>query len=624
MKLNRCPIPDLWSLLAFLLPLGLYLGCLAPTITFYDSGEFVTAVHFLGSAHSPGYPLFLLFAKPFTWLPVGNIAFRVNLATAVSAALACLAAYHLVRALLQETCFCDESGFSLFAKKLAALCGAFVFAVSPRLWLQSNHDKPYPLLAFISAVMLLMLMRWREAYQKGDEQPAWWYGAAFLAGLATGAHQTVVLLLPGCLLFVLATAPQAIRRVREWILTVGMVLLGGAVQLYLPLRAAAGTRQNWGDPDGFSRFLWHLLRRGYPEDPHRRDVSLLLKQLAAFNLPHEFGWVGVLFVLAGLWACWQIQRVFFVYLLVCLSAFWLVIVGYFNPQAESIFLTEEFYTPLYLLAAVLVAIGLFAVAAKGAESAQKPERYGLAHRVILALFFLLIPVMQLVHNLPAQNQRQNYLAQDYAYNTLRPLPEDALLFTWGDSGAFPLWYLQGVERFREDLDLAHIPHLVFPWYQHELPRLAPAFKGASGTMVAERVFGHLVDKLHPERPILMDFSTRYSLTWSNRQPVQQGMVYWLPEVVAGQQDEGAVWKMYVLHRLAPKGWQPDADSYKALVIHAYCLLQSAEDLARRGHVKEAGRLLLLTGTIMPEWQENLKLMRRRYSIPAAAGGADGK
>lgn len=624
MKLHRYPVPDIWSLLAFVLPFGLYLGCLAPSITFYDSGEFVTAIHFLGSAHSPGYPLFLLFAKPFTWLPLGNIAFRVNLATAVSAALACLAAYHLVIVLLRETCFCDEAGFSVFAKKLAALCGAFAFAVSPRLWLQSNHDKPYPLLAFISAVMLLMLMRWREAHQEGDEQPAWWYATAFLAGLATGAHQTVVLLLPGCLLFVLATAPQAIRRIREWVITVGMLLLGGAVQLYLPLRAAAGTRQNWGDPDGFSRFLWHLLRRGYPEDPHARDFSLLLKQLTAFNLPHEFGWVGLLFVLVGLWGCWQIQRVFFAYLLVSLSAFWLVIAGYFNPQVESIFLTEEFYTPLYLLAAVLVAIGLFAVAAKGAEAAQKPDRYGLVHRVVLASFFFLIPVMQLVSNLPAQNQRQNYLAQDYAQNTLLPLPEDALLFTWGDSGAFPLWYLQGVERFREDLDLAHIPHLVFPWYQHELPRLAPAFKGQSGSMSAELVFAHLFNKLQHERPILMDFSTRYSLVWSNQQPVQQGMVYWLPEAVAGQLDEGTVWKMYVLHRLTPKGWYPDADSHKALVIHAYCILQSAEDLARRGHVKEAGRLLQLTESIMPEWQENLKLMRRRYSIPTVAGGTNGK
>ncbi|MBV5323579.1 DUF2723 domain-containing protein, partial [bacterium] len=71
-----CRYIDPWPLLAFLLPLCLYLWCLAPTITFYDSGEFATAVNFLGSAHSPGYPLFLLYAKPFTWLPFGNIAYR--------------------------------------------------------------------------------------------------------------------------------------------------------------------------------------------------------------------------------------------------------------------------------------------------------------------------------------------------------------------------------------------------------------------------------------------------------------------------------------------------------------------------------------------------------------------
>ena len=622
MKLALSRYLDVGSLLVFLLPLGIYLGCLAPTITFYDSGEFVTAVHFLGSAHSPGYPLFLLFVKPFTWLPVGTIAFRVNVATAVSAALACLMVYHLVLALLSEVRFCEDLLFSGVAKSLAAMSGAFVFAVSPRLWLQSNHDKPYPLLAFITALILFFLLRWRENLLHGDEQPAWWYGAAFLAGLATGAHQTIVLLLPGCLLFVLVTSPKSLQRVREWILTVCMLMLGGAVQLYLPLRAVAETRQNWGDPDGLSRFVWHLLRRGYPEEPHSRDLGLFLKQLAAFTIPHEFGWVGLLFVLVGLWACWQIQRAFLLYLVVSLFCFWLIIAGYFNPQAESIFLTEEFYTPLYLLVAVVIAIGLFTVAARGAAAAQKPARYGVLHCVVLAFFFFLIPAVQLSLNLSAQNQHQNYLAQDYALNTLRPLPEDALLFTWGDSGAFPLWYLQGVERFREDLDLAHIPHLVFPWYQKELPRLAQAFKEDSRTLTAELLFIHLAEKLRQQRPVMVDFSTRYSFNWSNQHPVQKGIVYWLSDSVADQYDDGAIWKIYVLHRLTPKGWLPDMDSSKALTIHAYCLLQSAEEFARKGHAKEASRLLLLVGNIMPEWQENVKLMRRRYAIPVTTGGVN--
>lgn len=607
--------PDGWSLAAFLLPLGLYLWCLAPTITFYDSGEFVTAVHFLGSAHSPGYPLFLLYAKPFTWLPFGSIAFRVNLATAVSAALACLAVFLLVRTLLKDQFFVDDDRFSGIARHLAALSAALTFAVSPRLWLQSNHDKPYPLLACITAVMLLLLLRWRETVTDANEQPAWWYASAFLAGLATGAHQTIVLVLPGYLVFVLISSPQAIRRVREWVLAGAMLLAGGAVQLYLPLRAAADTRQNWGDPDSLSRFLWHLLRRGYPEEPHTRDIGLLLKQLAAFNLPHEFGWVGLLFLIAGVWAAWQIQRAFLACVLMSLLCFWLVIAGYFNPQPESIFLTEEFYTPLYLFAAVLIGIGMYALVARGAASSQKPEQYGLLHTVLLTLLFMLLPLAQLTANLAAQDQHKNFLAQDYAVNSLRPLPEDAVLFTWGDSGAFPLWYLQGVERFREDLDLPHIPHLVFPWYQRELPRLSSVFREVLPETAAEQLFVRLVEQLHTQRPVMMDFSTRYSLDWNSRQPLQQGIVYWPVPPSAGLLEEAHIWNLYALHRLVPEGWQADADSQKALVIHAYCLLQSAEDFARRGHVGEAAELLRLTGRIMPDWQETLQQMRRRYAIP---------
>lgn len=612
---------DSWVLLAFLLPLFLYLWCLAPSITFYDSGEFVTATHFLGSAHSPGYPLFILYAKPFTWMPLGTIAFRVNLATAVSAALACLALFLIIKNLLKDTSFCAQQELSHFVINLAALSGALVFAVTPRLWLQSNHDKPYPLLTALTALMLLFLLRWRDAYVQGDEQPFWWYAAAFFAGLASGAHQTIVLLLPGCLLFVLATAPRSVLRVREWLLTSAMLFAGGAVQLYLPLRAAAGARQNWGDPSAFSRFLWHILRRGYPEEQHGRDISLLLKQLGGFDIPHEFGWVGLLLVFVGIWSCWLVDRAFLLYVMVTLVSFWLMIAGYFNPQADVIFLTEEFYTPLYMLAAILFAIGLFTIAARGAAAAQTPEKYGVLHRLLLILFFMMIPLAQLVINWGEQDQHKNYLAQDYAVNTLRPLPDDGILFTWGDSGAFPLWYLQGVERMREDLDLLHIPHLVFPWYQHEFPRLAQAFKGESSN-VAGNNFIHLADKLRHNRPVFMDFSTRYSLEWRRQLPVEQGIVYTFGPALTAMPDDGSVWERYILHRLTPQGWIPDMDSKKALQIYAYSLMQSAEDLARHGHVRESGRLLRLAGGVMPEWQENLKQIQRRYAMPGAAGGSD--
>lgn len=611
-------LPDPWSGLAFLMPFGLYLWCLAPSITFYDSGEFITAVDMLGSAHSPGYPLFLLYAKPFTWLPVGSIAFRVNLATAVSAALACLGCYHLVRALLEEIPFSEHPAVTRFTRSMAALSGALLFAVSPRLWLQSNHDKPYPLLAALTALMVVLLLRWKDSCRAGNEQPSWWYAVAFLAGLATGLHQTIVLLLPGLLALVLVTAPGAVLRFREWLLSCAFLLMGGMVQLYLPLRAAAQTRQNWGDPSALSRFLWHLLRQGYPETPHSRDLPLLLKQLSAFSIPHEFGWVGLMLAVAGCWACWKMQRAFLVFCLVSLVCFWLVIVGHFNPQAESIFLTEEFYTPLYLLTAVLVSLGLYTLAARGATAAQSPQQYGPQHFVLISVLFLLVPLFQLMANLQDQDQHRNYLAQDYAVNTLRSLPEEAVLFTWGDSGAFPLWYLQGVERLREDVDLPHIPHLVFAWHRQELPRLAPAFAAVPPALVAEQLFVDLVAQLSSIRPVLIDFSTRYSITWQGRLPLQYGMLYWPGDgpMVAS---DGEEWELYALHRLRSDGWLLDMDSEKALTIHAYSLMQTAEDLARRGHGATADRLLTWTGRLMPQWQESLDQLRSRYALTHRKG-----
>ena len=171
---------DPWLVAAWLLPFGLYLTTLAPSVTFYDSGEFITAIHGLGSAHSPGYPLFLLFAKPFTWLPFGSIAFRVNLATAFSAALACAGVFLLVRRLVAQIPCAGDARFVAVARNGSALAGALLFATSPRLWLQTNHDKPYPLLAFLVALTFLFLLRWREDLLAGDEQPAWWYGVGFL------------------------------------------------------------------------------------------------------------------------------------------------------------------------------------------------------------------------------------------------------------------------------------------------------------------------------------------------------------------------------------------------------------------------------------------------------------
>jgi len=52
----------------------IYLRTLAPSVVGGDTGELITVAYKMGVAHPPGYPLFTLLAKLFTFIPFGTIA----------------------------------------------------------------------------------------------------------------------------------------------------------------------------------------------------------------------------------------------------------------------------------------------------------------------------------------------------------------------------------------------------------------------------------------------------------------------------------------------------------------------------------------------------------------------
>lgn len=606
---------DPFAILSVIVPLFVYMLTLAPSVTFFDSGEFIAAVSSLGSAHSPGYPLFINYAKPFTWLPFGNIAFRVNFATAFSAGLACLGVYLLTRMLLKDEEPQPEGGFEAFLKKTAGLAAGLVFAFSPRLWLQSNHDKPYPLLAFLAALVFWLLLRWRAEYRLGSERPGYVYLGAFLCGLGMGAHQTMVLLLPSVAFLVLYTDWRLITRVREQILAATSFLLGFAVYLHQPIRATRDPLMNWGDVDTLSRFLWHFLRKGYPMERVDRDLSLLMKQLAAFNLIHEFTAAGLFLLLVGIVAFRGKCTAFIIAFGIAVLAFLAFIVGYQNTPAETIFLTEEFFTPLYLLSAVFMGLGLFsltrslaellsrrlgiplfsgAAATRGAEGKGAPAERLARHALLCVLLLLTVslPALQCAANYRPNDQRENYLAYDYAQNTFRSLPQGAALFTWGDSGAFPLWYLQGVERMREDLSLLHVPHLQFEWYLDSFPELFRDSVLRDARAVSAPLADVLMMAMKEQatfRPVFIDFSTRYSVELPELALRQRGICYQAARKTGGSPypPDPAVWELYSLRGVLGEPLPfLDLDSIKAVRIYAYSRLEAGETLLSLGRVAD--------------------------------------
>ena len=607
---------EVCAILSFVLPFCLYMLTLAPSVTFFDSGEFLTATYSLGSAHSPGYPLFLMYAKPFTWLPLGNIAFRINMATAFSSSLACLGVYFLTIYLLRDEHLTESKRFSAFVVQTAGLAAAITFSVTPRLWLQSNHDKPYPLLAFITAVIFYLLLKWREHYRNGEERPAYVYACTFLAGLAMALHQTIVLLLPAWFLLIILTDWRMITRIKELLLASAFALFGFSVHLYLPLRATQNPLLNWGDPKTYEQFIWHFLRKGYPDDPHPRDAALLWSQIKAFNIPHEFTLVGAALALLALVTLWRRERDVVIAYLAGVASFLLVIVGHFNAQTDLIFLTEEFFTPLYLLTAVLIGLGLFYLLVYAVNKARKPMNYNTPVYVLTLSMFFALPISLCAMNYYENDQHNNYIAFDYATNSLRSLPQNAVMFTWGDSGAFPLWYLQGVERMREDLDLPHSPHIVFDWYLDSMPRL---FKDSnlrkfdiqsSGPEAGLRIaITDIIDK----RPTYIDFSTRYSVTFSEYVPDQKGIVYRMRRLnEPGALPDLSIWGNYNNRGILEKISFLDLDTGKAIMIYANSYMEAGEFLLSLGRFEDGMLLLQKAERITPELKASIQQIIMRY------------
>ncbi|MCL2760965.1 MAG: DUF2723 domain-containing protein [Desulfuromonadales bacterium] len=622
---------DLFAILSFFIPIFIYLLTLAPSITFYDSGEFITAVSCLGSTHSPGYPLFVNFAKPFTWIPFGNVAFRVNFATAVSGAAACFVVYLLTSYFLKSEKLFEDDKYNSILIKVAALSAALTFAFSSRLWLQSNHDKPYPLVALIVGVIFYLVLRWRESYKAGDEKPAYIFIGAFLAGIATGAHQTIVLMLPAYAFLILVTViPEwrAILKIREWpalfrirdfIIALFFGLLGFTINLHLPIRATRHPLLNWGDTETLTQFLWHFLRKGYIDEHPVRTWHILWQQLNAFNIPNEFTFVGLVLFLLGMMIFFVKRRIEIAAYFVALISFLLVIVGYFNTPVETIFLSEEFFTPIYLLSAVFIGLGLFGIF-KWIVSINRGFIEQLPLVLIGMLLFLSFPAAVCALHYKENNQLWNYIAFDYSGNSLKSAPQNAILYTWGDSGAFPLWYIQGIERMREDMDIIHTPHLVFAWYIDAFPKVFPknsiVRNPAFNDEPPEAILYAAIAEQIQSRPVLIDYSTRYSVSFENYAIEQRGIIYRLFPNYSNKQvfmpPDLSVWDLYVLREvMGERRVFADLDTQKAIGIYGRALMETGQALVFLGRVTEGKYFIQNAVTIAPDLNDYAESILRQ-------------
>lgn len=175
----------------FVLAEVIYLMTMAPTLSFWDCGEFIATAYTLGVPHPPGAPFFLLVGRLFSMIPFfEDIGARVNLLSTLSASATVALTYLIIVRLIVMYRKTGPGSWDTLEKLSAyggAAVGALSLAFSDSFWFNAVETEVYAPSLFFTALAVWFIVRWYdEEHEEGSER--WLMAAMYVIGLSIGVH----------------------------------------------------------------------------------------------------------------------------------------------------------------------------------------------------------------------------------------------------------------------------------------------------------------------------------------------------------------------------------------------------------------------------------------------------
>jgi Protein of unknown function (DUF2723) len=406
-----------------------YVLTLLPGVSVGDWAEMQKAPSALDIAHPTGYPTYVLLGKLWSFLPIGSVAFRMNLLSAVYAAVA----VGLTVLILGR----------LGVRPTLAWAGALLLAFTGTLWGQATVADENTLQLALVALLLWLALRWRD-----ERRPADLRLAALVAGLVLGNHLLSLGVVPFVAVYMLWVARSELRqRWREAVQAIGIGLAALLVYAYIPLRALVGPPQLYGWLLNWSGF-WHLVSgevfRGAMTFGSAESIALVAKQVPvvadligtrvhAVLLPLAL--VGILaapFLLKRNWAA--------------TAALFLAVF------AADVYLYAAYRgsREYYLLTGFLILAICFSLAIEGL--ARLVERVDRDAPLVVALPSIALALLVGAGNWGAHDLSHDHSGEEMVAEIFGYLPRNAVLITYWDTMT-SLDYAHCIEGERPDLTI---------------------------------------------------------------------------------------------------------------------------------------------------------------------------
>lgn len=186
-----------WSV--FAIALTTYWLTVEPTVSYWDSGEFITTSSNLEVGHPPGAPLYQMIGAFFSNFAIDAtyIALTINLMSVFSSAFAILFMFWSLTILISKMIRLNEEPDknSSIAVLGSAAVGALAFTFTDSFWFNAVEAEVYAMAAFLMSVLFYLGLRWERDMltPRGNK---WLILIAFIIGLSFGVHFMALLAIP--------------------------------------------------------------------------------------------------------------------------------------------------------------------------------------------------------------------------------------------------------------------------------------------------------------------------------------------------------------------------------------------------------------------------------------------
>ena len=197
----------------------IYLKTMAPTLSFWDCGEFISAANILGNPHPPGTPFFVVIGRLFIIFGFfENIAERTNIISVLSSSVTALVAYMLVVRVCRRLPFAGTSSPLLgrIGIKIGAFSSSLIMAFSSTFWFNAVETEVYGLSMLVMMLTIYLAVKWADEKETGGSDRLMIF-ITYLLFLSIGIHLTGFLVVPAFVLFFALVDREKMRDPLYWI-----------------------------------------------------------------------------------------------------------------------------------------------------------------------------------------------------------------------------------------------------------------------------------------------------------------------------------------------------------------------------------------------------------------------